>query len=174
MAAVREGATYSASQKAFALERAVSGSARADGRGPEEIRQLRFVLGRAPNGRASATVHLGDTKALAVVTGEVVAPFLDRPTEGQLLFQVDISAMAEPGGSAWGGRRSALAVEAARIIERGLRDSQALDTEALCIIAGERVWSIRVDVKVLDLNGNAIDAASLAAIAALHHYRRPG
>ena len=30
-------------------------------------------------------------------------------------------------------------MELARIIERGIKDSRALDTEALCIIAGEKV-----------------------------------
>ena len=48
------------------------------------------------------------------------------------------------------------------------------DTEALCIVAGEKVWQLRVDVHILDHGGNVIDAAALAAIAALQHFRRPG
>ncbi|CAN0438070.1 unnamed protein product, partial [Laminaria digitata] len=36
-------------------------------------------------------------------------------------------------------RNSPLSVEIARVIEIGVRDSQALDTEALCIIGGEKV-----------------------------------
>jgi exosome complex RNA-binding protein Rrp42 (RNase PH superfamily) len=48
------------------------------------------------------------------------------------------------------------------------------DTEALCVVAGERVWQLRVDVHILDHGGNLIDAAALAAIAALQHFRRPG
>lgn len=36
-------------------------------------------------------------------------------------------------------RSSPLVVEVDRIIDRSIRDSHALDTEALCIIAGEKV-----------------------------------
>jgi exosome complex RNA-binding protein Rrp42 (RNase PH superfamily) len=35
------------------------------------------------------------------------------------------------------------------------------------------VWSIRVDVHFLDHDGNIIDAACIAAISALAHFRRP-
>jgi len=35
------------------------------------------------------------------------------------------------------------------------------------------VWTIRVDVHVLNYDGNVIDAASVAATAALLHFRRP-
>lgn len=36
-------------------------------------------------------------------------------------------------------RNSPVSVEIARVIEIGVRDSQALDTEALCILGGEKV-----------------------------------
>lgn len=47
------------------------------------------------------------------------------------------------------------------MVERGLRESRAIDTEALCIVAGEKVWSIRVDIHVLDHGGNLTDACSM-------------
>ncbi|KAJ1960224.1 3'-5'-exoribonuclease [Dipsacomyces acuminosporus] len=59
------------------------------------------------------------------------------------------------------------------MIERVVRQSRAIDTEALCILAGEKVWSVRVDLHFLDHGGNLIDAASIAAISALRHFRRP-
>eukprot|EP00163_Fabomonas_tropica_P027412 TRINITY_DN526_c1_g1_i6.p1 TRINITY_DN526_c1_g1~~TRINITY_DN526_c1_g1_i6.p1 ORF type:complete len:154 (+),score=10.09 TRINITY_DN526_c1_g1_i6:771-1232(+) len=49
----------------------------------------------------------------------------------------------------------------------------AVDTEALCVIAGQVVWSVRCDIKVLDNHGNVIDAANLAAAIALRHFKRP-
>jgi exosome complex component RRP45 len=58
-------------------------------------------------------------------------------------------------------------VEVDRIIERGLRESHALDTEALCIVAGAKAWSIRCDIHVLDHGGNVIDAAALATVRPL-------
>ena len=36
-----------------------------------------------------------------------------------------------------------------------------------------KVWSLRVDVHILDHNGNLADAASLSALAALLAFRRP-
>lgn len=36
-------------------------------------------------------------------------------------------------------RPSEAAVEVGRVIERGLRESRAIDSEALCILAGEKV-----------------------------------
>ncbi len=37
----------------------------------------------------------------------------------------------------------------------------------------QQVWSLRVDVHILDHNGNLADAASLSALAALLAFRRP-
>lgn len=54
-----------------------------------------------------------------------------------------------------------------------MRESGAIDTEALCIVAGEKVWAIKVSIAIIDDDGNLIDACAIAAIAALHHFRRP-
>merc|ERR1711964_829764 len=64
-------------------------------------------------------------------------------------------------------------VELCRIVERTLRDSNAIDTESLCILAGSKVWSIAVTLIVLDAAGNLVDACSAAALASLMHFRRP-
>ncbi|RLN62696.1 hypothetical protein BBJ28_00026640, partial [Nothophytophthora sp. Chile5] len=109
---------------------------------------------------------------------KIVPPFPDRPSEGFLHFAVELSPMASPSfeASASAGRGAASSVaaaELARLVERGVRESRALDTEALAVVAGEKVWAITCHVHVLDHGGNLVDAASLAAIAALMHYRRP-
>lgn len=36
-----------------------------------------------------------------------------------------------------------------------------------------QVWALRVDLTVLNIEGNVIECASVAALAALAHYRRP-
>jgi len=71
------------------------------------------------------------------------------------------------------GRPGEAAVEVARIIERSLRDSRALDTESLVILSGLKVWHVKCDVHVLDHDGNLTDACCLAALAALTAFRRP-
>jgi exosome complex component RRP45 len=60
-----------------------------------------------------------------------------------------------------------------RLLEKTIRRSQALDTESLCLIAGQKVWSIRADVHVLSHDGNLVDAACIGVISALSHFRKP-
>lgn len=60
-----------------------------------------------------------------------------------------------------------------RLLEKTVRRSGALDTESLCLVAGQKCWSIRVDVHVLSHDGNLIDAACFAVVAALRHFRKP-
>ena len=58
-------------------------------------------------------------------------------------------------------------------VERGLRDSKCLDLESLCIESAFKVFSIRIDLHVLNYDGNHIDALLLCGLAALKHFRRP-
>ena len=37
----------------------------------------------------------------------------------------------------------------------------------------EKVWGIRLDIRVLNHEGNVADCASIAGLAALAHFRRP-
>lgn len=37
-----------------------------------------------------------------------------------------------------------------------------------------QVWQLRCDVHILDHGGNLIDASTIATMAALRHFRRPG
>ena len=60
-----------------------------------------------------------------------------------------------------------------RILEKAIRRSNALDTESLCIVAGELCWSVRADVHVVDYDGGLTGASCIAVIAALQHFRRP-
>jgi len=167
---IKETVDQSANEKTFLIEALHSSQKRIDGRAPMEMRQIKLSFGRADS-ESSAEVQLGQTRIFAVVSGEVVAPFLDRATEGFLQFNVELSEMACP--SVEGGRAATVTSELTRVIERAVRDSQALDTESLCIIAGEKVWSIRCDIRILNHGGNLIDSTVLATMAALQHFRRP-
>lgn len=64
-------------------------------------------------------------------------------------------------------------VEIGRVLERGLRESQAIDNESLCIISGQKVWRIEVNIHVLDDGGNVTDASTIAAVTSLLHFRKP-
>lgn len=60
-----------------------------------------------------------------------------------------------------------------RLLEKAIRRSNALDTEALCVLAGRMCWSVRADVHVLDYDGGLTDASCIAVVAALQTFRRP-
>ena len=71
------------------------------------------------------------------------------------------------------GRPTETEILLSRLLEKTLRRSSAIDTESLCLIAAQKVWSIRADVHVLSSDGNLIDASCIAVIAALQHFRKP-
>ncbi|XP_048189400.1 exosome complex component RRP45 isoform X2 [Perognathus longimembris pacificus] len=150
------------------LLRAIQEKKRLDGRHTYDYRRLRISFG-ADFG--CCVVELGKTRVLGQVSCELVSPKLNRPTEGILYFNLELSQMAAPAFEP--GRQSDLLVKLNRLLERCLRNSKCIDTESLCVVAGEKVWQIRVDLHLLNHDGNIIDAASIAAIVALCHFRRP-
>lgn len=86
-------------------------------------------------------MRLGHTRVLAAVSAELGAPFPDRPTEGALNFLVECPPMGHAGWDV--GRPPDEAAEISRLLERTLRDTGAVDTEALCVLAGRAVPSPR-------------------------------
>lgn len=126
------------------------------------------------------TVMLGQTRVTAITTCSIVEPFPDRPTEGMLVFNVEFTPLASPkfahdqlNRNLARRKKNEMEIELARVIDRAIKGSKAIDTEALCIIAGKKVWSLRVDIHVLDQHGNVTDCAHLASIASLLHFKRP-
>ncbi|XP_020637122.3 exosome complex component RRP45 [Pogona vitticeps] len=154
-------------EKRFIL-RAIEERKRLDGRQCYDYRNLRISFG---TDYGCCIVELGKTRVLGQVSCELVSPKPNRATEGILFFNLELSPMASPAFEP--GRQSELLVKLNRLLERCLRNSKCIDTESLCVVAGEKVWQIRVDLHVLNHNGNIIDAASIAAIVALCHFRRP-
>ena len=64
-------------------------------------------------------------------------------------------------------------MQLARVVDRGIRGSEAIDLSKLCIEEGEKVWILFIDIHVLDNDGNLVDAAALGAIASLLNLRMP-
>ncbi|XP_013408376.1 exosome complex component RRP45 [Lingula anatina] len=154
-------------EREFILK-AIAERRRLDGREAYDYRKLKITFGID---RGCCSVELGLTRVLAQVSCEITEPKQTRPTEGLLNVNLELSPMAAPHFEA--GRLSEYGVELNRLLERCIKDSRCIDTESLCIIAGEKVFSVRVDVHVLNEEGNIMDCASIAAMAALAHFRRP-
>ncbi|XP_033742513.1 exosome complex component RRP45-like [Pecten maximus] len=149
------------------IRQAVVQKKRIDGRQPFDYRRIRIKFG---TDRGSCYVELGQTRVFAQVSCELCEPKPTRPSDGVLFINVELSPMACPS---FEGRSHELGVEINRLLERCLKESRCVDMESLCIISGEKVWQVRTDIHVLNHDGNIIDCASIAAITALTHFRRP-
>lgn len=112
-----------------------------------------------------------------IVTASLDRPFPDRPFEGQLSFYVEYSGTSlnlegfSPVGTRMDEEQFGSSIQ--RSLERAFKNSRAVDLESLCIITGQRVWNIRVDIHVIEDDGNVLDATMLSALAALTDFRRP-
>ncbi|XP_031564990.1 exosome complex component RRP45-like [Actinia tenebrosa] len=141
---------------------------RLDGRETYDYRKIKLSF---DVDRGHCEVQLGKTRVLAQVSCEITKPRQNRQTEGQLFINIELSSMASPVFEA--GRMTEYGIELNRFMERFFIESRAVDMESLCIVAGEKVWSVHVDIQVLDHGGNILDCASIAAITALTHFKRP-
>ncbi|MFB6089136.1 MAG: exosome complex protein Rrp42 [Candidatus Aenigmatarchaeota archaeon] len=144
---------------------------RKDGRGFEEMRDLNIEVGTAGNAEGSATVTLGKTRVMAGVKMEVGEPFPDTPDEGVLRVNAEFNPIASPNFET--GRPGPEAVELSRVVDRGVRESEAIDLEKLCIEEEEKVWMVSVDIDVINHDGNLLDASGVAVIAALLNTKIP-
>lgn len=145
---------------------------RRDGRDFESFREIEII----PNylhssAEGSAFVKLGETKVLVGVKCSTDTPYPDSPDEGTLITNAELAPIASPDYEA--GPPQEDTVEIARVVDRGIRESGMIDLNDLCIEEGEKVWSVFIDLHVLDYDGNLIDACSLGALAALHTAKMP-
>ncbi len=138
---------------------------RIDRRAFLDYRPVSIQTGVIYNADGSALVNLGGTKVLAGVKFELGQPYPDTPDKGALMVDVEILPHSSPEVEP--GPPDEKAVEIARVVDRSIRESRALDMTKLVIREGELVYLVFVDMRVLDDNGNIIDAASLAATTAL-------
>lgn len=136
-----------------------------DGRTLTDYRDISIQTGFVEKADGSSLVSIGGTKVVAGIKFEIGDPFPDIPNEGVMQVGAEFVPFASPDFEP--GRPDEVAVELARVVDRGLRESKVLDTTKLCIIPGKKVWIVHVDVYILDHCGNLIDAAALAALTAM-------
>jgi exosome complex component RRP42 len=144
---------------------------RVDGRAPDQYREISVEKGIIQNAQGSSRVKIGDTQVLVGVKIEHAEPFPDTPEEGILMVNAELVPLASPTFES--GRPSEDAVELARVVDRGIRESNTIDLEKLGITPGEDVWAVFIDIHVLDHDGNLIDASALGALAALYNTKPP-
>lgn len=145
---------------------------RVDGRGLMEYRKpIKIETGISKNAEGSARVTIGETEVVAGVKLDVGEPYPDNPDEGTIIVNAELLPLSSPEFES--GPPDAQTVELARIVDRGIRESQMIDFKKLCVKEGEKAWLVFIDVYTINDAGNLIDASALAAIAALKEARFP-
>lgn len=140
-------------------------SERIDGRKLEELRKIRVETGVIKRAEGSASVEFGKTRVIVGVKMDVVQPFPDVPEMGVLKTEAEFTPLASPEFEP--GPPGEDATELARVVDRGIRESECIDLEKLCLEKGEKVWGVFVDIYIINHDGNLIDASALGAVAAL-------
>lgn len=138
---------------------------RYDGRALDEYRAVSIEHGVSHAAEGSARVRIGETEVIAGVKLSLEKPYPDTPAQGNLMINAELTPLSSPLFET--GPPGEQGIELARVIDRGIRESKAIDLTKLCVKEGEKVWSVMVDVVTVNDAGNLFDAGALAAIAAL-------
>lgn len=147
------------------IEELLQEGKRFDGRNPFDYRKIEIETGISKNAEGSARVKIGDTEVLVGVKLDVMEPFTDTPDSGALIVSAELSPLASRKFES--GPPQIQAIELARLIDRGIRESEFIDLKKLGIKSGEKVWAVFIDIYPLNDDGNLIDASALAAVAAI-------
>jgi len=153
------------------IEKLIEKGIRLDGRGLSDYREIKIEQGLIEKAEGSARILLGKTEVLVGVKVETGTPFPDTPNDGVMTVNAELVPLASPTFEP--GPPDENSIELARIVDRGIRESKAIDTEKLCIAPGKKVFVVFVDVYVLNHDGNLIDASALAAVSALLNTKMP-
>ncbi|OGJ16687.1 hypothetical protein A3K74_00530 [Candidatus Pacearchaeota archaeon RBG_13_33_26] len=144
---------------------------RFDERKLDEFREITIETGISKNAEGSARVKIGKTEVLVGIKMDVAAPYPDSQDKGNLMVTAELLPLSSPRFES--GPPSFNAIELARVIDRGVRESKFIEMEKLCIKEGEKVWNVMIDIYSINDDGNLFDAAGIGAIAALKTAKIP-
>ena len=150
----------------------LNANTRLDGRKLTEYRKpVEVEYGVVKTAEGSARVKIGETEVIVGVKMEVGESYPDTPDEGTIIVGAELLPLSNPEFEL--GPPGLQAIELARVVDRGIRESKAINFKKLCVEPGEKVWILLIDVCSLNDAGNLFDASSLAALAALKDAKFP-
>lgn len=154
------------------LRRHLDEHVREDGRALDEARAASLATGVLSHAEGSALVRLGrGTMVTAAVRARVCAPHYDRLDEGFLVPSIDLSPLCSPQHKV--GPPGDEAQGMVHQLQTFLNTSGLLPRVSLCLQRGVAVWALYVDIVCVSADGSVLDAAALAAVAALRDTRLP-
>ncbi|MDD5699792.1 MAG: exosome complex protein Rrp42 [Candidatus Nanoarchaeia archaeon] len=153
------------------IKKYLSEGKRFDGRKTDEFREISIETGVSKNAEGSARVKIGKTDVMVGIKMDAAAPYPDSMDKGNLMVNAELLPLSSSKFES--GPPKFPSIELARIIDRGIRESKFIQLEKLCIKEGEKVWTVMIDIYSLNDDGNLLDAAGIAAIAALKTAKIP-
>lgn len=155
----------------FHLLRYLSDGIKSDGVLLDKYRDISYEVNTIKTAEGSCDLKLGNTHVIAGVKFEMGTPYEDTPDEGGIMINVELLPLSSP--DYFPGPPTDKAIELSRVIDRGIRESGAVDLKSLCIVEGEQVLTVVVDVCAINDDGNLLDAGALASLIALKNAKIP-
>jgi exosome complex component RRP42 len=149
----------------------ISKGKRLDGRALDEMRPLETELDIIKKANGSAKVKLGDSEVVAGIKVETGEPFEGLENKGALIMSAEVLPTASPYIEP--GPPDEETIELARVVDRGIRESEMLDLDRLVLVPGKIVYTIFVDCSIINTDGNLLDATSYAVVSALLSCKLP-
>jgi len=147
------------------IEELLKEGRRFDGRKLNELREVKIETDISKNAEGSAKVKIGDTEVVVGVKLNVGEPYPDSQDAGTMMVAAELSPLASENFES--GPPQIEAIELARLVDRAIRESEYIDFKKLCVRKGELVWNVFIDIYPMNVDGNLIDASTLAAVIAL-------
>src|SRR3989338_1863065 len=144
---------------------------RFDNRKVDEFRDIKVECCLSKKAEGSAKVKIGKTEVWVGVKLDVGEPYPDSPDKGNMMVTCELLPLSH--GKYEYGPPKFEAIELGRLVDRCIRESGYIDFEKLCIKAGEKVWTIFIDVYSINDDGNLLDAAVIGALASLREAKVP-
>src|SRR5215218_7017379 len=149
----------------------ITNGKRLDGRNLEDTRDLQIEVDIIKKADGSAKVKLGNSEVITGIKVETGEPFEGLENKGALIISAEVLPTASP--SIEPGPPDEETIELARVVDRGIRESEMLDLEKLVLVPGKIVYTVFVDCSVLNTDGNLLDATSYAVVSALLSCKLP-
>ncbi len=144
---------------------------RFDGRALLEYRPIELTFNVSNKAEGSARVKIGKTDVIAGVKLQIGEPYPDSLDKGNLMVSGDLLPLASPRFEM--GPPGFYAIELPRLVDRAIRESGIIDLSKLVVKEGEKVWVVIIDIYPINDDGNLIDAATIAAVAAVKNTLLP-
>ena len=149
----------------------ISTGKRLDERSLDETRPIEIELDVIKKASGSAWVKLGKTEVVAGIKVETGEPFEGLENSGALIITAEVLPIASPHIEP--GPPDEETIELARVVDRGVRQSEMLELSKLVLVPGKIVYTIFVDCSIINVDGNLLDATSYAVVAALTSCKLP-